>query len=135
MFREGWVLWKCGSLNKSKEIEAKWKEIFISSLTKTIIDSQNNSLSDFTNETLKVVGYINEEKNVIFQDEYWSLSYFPSRLNVSAFEMFINSMTFEITERKIQDEIIEILSKEFPQYTFQNPLSDISKGIDELCFI
>lgn len=110
------------------------QEIYLSSLSKTYVDATNNVLSEFCNETLKVVGYINDDKNIIYQNEYWSLVYFPSRLNVSGFEMFVNCLTFEIEDRGIQNEVISKLSKEFPQYNFTNPLSDISKGIDDLCF-
>ena len=115
-------------------LECIGKEIYISFLCDTLVDSSSNKLSVFNYETLKVVGYIEEDKNIIYQTDFWTINYFLSRLDVSIFQLLISSMTFEIENRDEIDNIIDKLSIEFPQYSFVNPLKDISDGINELCF-
>lgn len=126
------------SSNMSKKLfdneQCIGKEINISFLCETLVDSSSNKISIFNYETLKIVGYIEEEKNVIYQNNFWTINYFLSRLDVSAFELFISSMTFEINDRKEMQNVIDTLSIQFPQYNFINPLQNISNGISELCF-
>lgn len=110
------------------------KEIYISFLVETLVDVSGNKLSVFDDETLKIVGYIEDNKSIIYQSDFWTLNYFLSRLDVSAFNLFVSSMTLECSDRGAMDEIMVRLSKEFPQYDFANPLKEISSGIDELCF-
>lgn len=97
------------------------------------LDESNFYKVEFQTAELVVVGVCNEDGNILFQDDYFSLLFFQILLNISAFELIPMSFSFEF-DNKIDDEIlIEKLNKQFPYYSFATPLKDLKKQTDKFC--
>ncbi len=88
---------------------------------------------DFKTIDLDVVGLIDDEKNIIYQNSDWLITFFQSRLGVSAYYLGINTIAMDIKDNKNMDKTIKTLTKAFPYYSIINPLSDINESIDQVC--
>lgn len=88
---------------------------------------------DFKTLDLKVVGSIEDEKNLIYQYSDWLITFFQTRLGVSSYNLGINSIALDTNDEKNIDKTISKLQKAFPNYSIVNPLSEINASIDRIC--
>ena len=88
---------------------------------------------DFKNLDIKVTGLIKEDKNYIYQNSDWLITFFQSRLGISAYYLGINTIAMDVNNSKIMEKTIKTLSKAFPNYNVINPLHDINESIDQVC--
>lgn len=90
-------------------------------------------ISDYKTVEVKVVGYVNEDKNYVYHNADWTISFFQSRLGVSAFNLQTNAILFSVIDDKSTEKTIEVIKKNFPQYDIIDPLLDVNQSIDEVC--
>lgn len=88
---------------------------------------------DFKNLDIKVTGLIKEDKNFIYQNSDWLITFFQSRLGISTYYLGINTIAMDVKESKTMEKTIQNLSKAFPNYNVINPLHDINESIDQVC--
>ncbi len=98
-----------------------------------IINSNGKVVRDFISKKLKVTGVVESNKLAIYHRPYWTIGYFQSRLGVSAFDLLINAIAFDVKSEKDISKAINQLKKAFPQYEVTNPLNDVYEGVDEVC--
>lgn len=110
------------------------KHLNIALTSSSYKDDDNRYNLAFENDKLLIVGYIENDKNILYQNEYWSLLYFQCQLGISNFELLPIGMSMEIEDKTNSQEVIKSLEKEFPYYSFFNPMEDIEKQADNLCF-
>ena len=88
---------------------------------------------DFKTLDLTIVGVIDSDKNIIYQDSDWLITFFQTRLGVSAYYLGINTIAMDVKNNKNIDKTIKKLAKAFPNYDVINPLNDINESIDQVC--
>lgn len=88
---------------------------------------------DFKTLDLNIVGIIEDDRNIIFQESDWLITFFQSRLGVSAYYLGVNTIAMDTDNEKEIDLTIKNLSKAFPNYSIVNPLSEINASIDRVC--
>ena len=88
----------------------------------------------FIKTSLRVVGVVDSNKNLLFHDEYWPVLFFQTRLGVSAFDLNINSMICDISDEKDIPTTVSKIERAFPNYEVINPMKDISDSVDKVCF-
>ena len=88
---------------------------------------------DFKTIDLDVVGVIEDERNLIYQESEWLITFFQSRLGVSSYYLGINTIAFDTSDERNIDNTLTLLSKAFPDYSIINPLSEINASIDRIC--
>lgn len=98
------------------------------------VGENNKILKDFKTYTLNICGVINSERNLIFHHNYWTVRFFQSRLDISIFELSANIMCFQVVDKNLMDESIDDLNTHFSEFEFVNPLSDLTEGVEEICF-
>ena len=86
----------------------------------------------FVNTHVRVCGLINSDRLEIYHYPYWTINFFKSRLGVSVFDLSINSIAF--TSEKTSNELINNMSRNFPQYEVINPMEDIANSVNQICF-
>ncbi|MFA7032266.1 MAG: ATP-binding cassette domain-containing protein [Bacilli bacterium] len=109
------------------------KNLYLAFTTHERVNSEGKTIRDFSYQVIKVVCVIDSPKNTIYHDSDWTLSFFQSRLGVSAFDLGVTTISFDVIKRTKSQETISKLSKAFPDYTIINPMSDINESIDEMC--
>ena len=80
---------------------------------------------------LKIVGIIDSNKIVIYNEPNFTISLFRDLFHVSSFNLLINSIVFEMDEHASKEDI-EKYNNYFEEYEFIDPLSSFSSGIDEV---
>lgn len=90
-------------------------------------------IRDYITIPLKIVGMIDEEDYVIYQDTDWLISIFKQRFGLSSFGLFINSLCFDVNDSRDMNSIKEELQKDYPQFEVVNPLGDIDENVKEMC--
>ncbi|MCR5505569.1 MAG: ABC transporter ATP-binding protein/permease [Bacilli bacterium] len=88
---------------------------------------------DFKVLELRVVGIIDNDKNFIYQNSDWLISFFQSRVGVSAYYLGVNTIAMDVKNEKDMEIVMQKLRKAFPDYSIVNPLTDINASIDEVC--
>lgn len=128
----------------SNEIEIKGKEISfyplklnyksdyhiaVSSSLYNLLNSESIRVKyqDNLNE-LRIIEVIENNELVIYQNSSWSISLFKELFNFEEYRCLGNSISFI----KSDDEVIEKLTKEYPEFDFVCPLKEVNKEIDNL---
>ena len=109
------------------------KDLFLCYLASETFDG-NDVERRFLKTYLRVVGVVNSDKNLIFHDQYWPIVFFQTQLGVSAFDLNINSMLFDVGNEKMIEETMSKIQRAFPNYEVINPMQDINDSVDKVCF-
>ena len=98
-----------------------------------VASSDGNIKRDFKTFDVEIVGVIDNEKNMLYQNSDWLITFFQSRLGVSIYYLGINTVAMDVNNTKNMENTIKTLSKAFPDYAIVNPLDDINESIDTVC--
>lgn len=79
---------------------------------------------------LKVVGVIDSEKVLIFNEPSFTISLFRDFFNISSFKLLPNSIVYEFEEAPTTEQINKY-NEYFEEYEFKDPLDMFSSGIEE----
>lgn len=85
----------------------------------------------YARETLKLVGTIKDDRDIIYNKSLWSISFFRDCFGISSFYLLPREIIFDISNSEESSKIINRLSNNFKAYSFVNPALEISKTIDE----
>ena len=107
--------------------------LYIAYVHSQFLNESGDIIRNFKTVEIKVVGVIDSNKNYIYHNEDWSIGFFQTMLDVSAFNLCINSMIIDVKNDKNVDSIIERLKMAFPDYEFSNPMSEINKSVNQVC--
>ena len=91
-------------------------------------------IRSFKTVDLLVVGIIESEKNLVYHNSNWPISFFQIMLDVSAFNLGVNAMMLEVKNQKNIEETISKLKRAFPDYDFADPMSEINNNVNQVCF-
>ena len=84
----------------------------------------------FYTTKLKIVGVVDAEKTLIYNEPAFSISLFRDLFHVSSFNLLANSIVYELDETPSKEEI-EKYNEYFKEYEFNDPLDMFSSGIEE----
>ena len=96
-------------------------------------NSDGEIIRKFKTLDLTVVGIVNSDKNLIYHDEFWTLNFFQIMLDVSAFNLGVNAIMVDIPKTSNIDEVVSDLKRAFPEYDVMEPMSDITKSVNQVC--
>lgn len=108
--------------------------LYIAYLYSQTSNSQGAVIRKFKTVELQIVGVIEEEKNLIYHNEDWPIGFFQNMLDVSSFNLEVNALMLEVKNQKKIDEVITKLKRAFPEYEFSDPMSEINKNVNQVCF-
>lgn len=89
---------------------------------------------DYKINKLLIKEIIDEPNIVIYQDYSWIIDYYQCRLAKSIFDLAINSLSFNIDKGVDINKEIALIKRALPSYEVINPLGEINKSVDEICF-
>lgn len=107
--------------------------LFIGLVKSEYQDSKGNVVRNYVNLQLNIVGIKESSRFSILHDSEWTISFFQTRVGISSFDLFINSISFSLGDEKQIENNISSLKKSFPSLEIQNPYSAISDSINEVC--
>ncbi|MCQ3035108.1 MAG: ATP-binding cassette domain-containing protein, partial [Bacilli bacterium] len=85
---------------------------------------------DYSKATLKIVGVIEADENIVYQYPDWSVSFFRDELGISSFNLTPSSVIFEFDDKSITQKVLPKLNQLFTDYTFVDPISDAVISVD-----
>ena len=88
-------------------------------------------LRQFVNTQMRVTGLIESTRYEIYHQPYWTINFFKSRLGVSAFDLSINTIAFNVKTES--PKLLEKINRSFPNYEVVNPMDGIKGSIDTIC--
>lgn len=106
------------------------KYAYIAGEINEYLSDDNHLIKDYSVTKVAIVGLINEEKNFVYHDNLWTISFFRDKLGVSSFALVPKSAVIELDEKVDPKPIIERFSKMFHEYNFSSPINDLSKSVD-----
>ena len=114
--------------------DAMNQQLHIGYLVSQYRNSNGEIIRKFETLDLTVVGIVNGDKNLIYHDEFWTLNFFQIMLGVSAFNLGVNAVMVDIPNSKNIDKVVSNLKRAFPEYDIVEPMSDITKSVNQVCF-
>ncbi|HBF67849.1 MAG TPA: hypothetical protein DDW20_00805 [Firmicutes bacterium] len=106
------------------------KSIYVCTL-KNQIQKNDFIENEFVIKKINVVGVVDEEKDFIYQDSDWPISFFRDLLGVSSFNLIPNQVVFEFENQIETEQTLNKLEKMFSSVKFANPNDSIVKSIDQ----
>ena len=94
--------------------------------------SANKSFGEktFVEGSFKIKGLIKDDRNLIFQNPSFTISFFRDYLYISSFNLIPTSIALNLTENSDVETLMQKLTRAFPKYTFSNPLLEIGNSIE-----
>lgn len=108
-------------------------DLYLAYTARETVNSQGYIKRSFVYRTIKIVGIVDSDSMSIYHDSYWTIGFFQSRLGVSAFQLGVNTIAYDLVNSSKSQTTIKSLTKAFPYYDVVNPLEDINTGVDEIC--
>lgn len=106
------------------------KYLYIAGENSEYIDDNKNLIKDYALTKVVVVGLVGEEKNYIYNDNLWPISFFRDELGVSSFLLIPKSVVIELEEDVDANKIIQKFNKMFHEYKFTSPINELTKSVD-----
>lgn len=109
------------------------KQMHIAFLSSQSTTNSGNVIKHFKTTEVTVVGVVDDERNLIYHHSDWTIGFFQIMLDVSAFNLCINSIMLDVKDEKQIDTIITKLKRAFPDYDFYDPMTEINKSVNQVC--
>lgn len=121
-------------LNKSLyEGECLNKELEVAYLYFQNRNSEGELIRKFKTTKVQVCGVIDMDENCIYHNQYWPLLFFQTMLEVSAFDLGVNSIMVDVKNKKEISAVAKKLTIAFPDFQIEEPMKEISKSINTVC--
>jgi len=101
--------------------------------TESKINSNKQTIKKFANSEFLVCGITEATNPIIYQDPFWIITYFQTHFGISAFDLIVDTISFEIDDANESNQIVKELSKSFPSFTFLNPMDSVTVSVNEIC--
>lgn len=109
--------------------EVLGETIYVASCEEEYFTMDGKVHRKFINTTLEVVGIITSSNMEIYHHPSFSLNFFRLKLGVSGFELLSEGVILDLKDSKKLDETKNILTANFPNYEYLNPLSMLEEEI------
>lgn len=106
------------------------KYLFVAGENNEFLDQNEHLEKEYKIEKVVIVGIVDEEKNYVYHDELWTISFFRDCLGVSSFYLIPKSVVFELDINVDSKALIEKFNKMFHQYNFSSPINELSSSIE-----
>lgn len=88
---------------------------------------------DFADTSLQVVGVVDSSRLSLFHNPFWTVVFFELKLGISAFDLEVNTISFDVDNVKNIDPTIKELKRAFPMLETTYPLNSAKEGISKIC--
>ncbi|MCQ2800436.1 MAG: ATP-binding cassette domain-containing protein [Bacilli bacterium] len=110
------------------------EDLYVATSKNEMLVNGNQIIKDYALVRLTVVGLINSNKMMIYQNKNWTTLFYQCLVGVSAYKLQCQSLSFPLNNPDKIDHSIELAKTAFPQYEIFNPLSDVNSSVDSVCF-
>ena len=109
------------------------QQLHLGYLVSQFRNSDGEIIRKFKTLDLTVVGIVNSDKNLLYHDEFWTINFFQIMLGVSAFNLGVNSIMVDLPNSTNIEKTVSELKRAFPEYDILEPMSDITKSVNQVC--
>lgn len=106
------------------------KYLYIAGENNEFITDEGLIEREYKIDKVVIVGIVNEEQNYLYHNQLWTISFFRDKLGVSSFYLIPKSVVIELDENIDSNPLIEKFSKQFHDYSFSSPVSELSSSIE-----
>lgn len=106
------------------------KELFIAGIINEYIDNNNEIEKEYSVAKTVVVGIYDEEKEYIYHNQNWTISFFRDQLGVSMFNLLPNGVVFELEDNVDSKKVSDELNSLFREYSFIDPSEEIANSVE-----
>lgn len=93
----------------------------------------NNQLEKtYAQNSVVIVGIVDEEQNYIYHDNLWTISFFRDKLEINPFTLIPTGTVFELDQTVDSEKIISNIQRIFPKYEFSSPQSEILGSVSNV---
>lgn len=85
---------------------------------------------EFRTVEMKISGVVEENKEVFYVQNDWTIDFFFCRLGMSSYILEPDGVCFYFENEEDVRDSLAILAKEYPNYRFYSPSMDVSSSID-----
>ena len=115
------------------KVELPNKPLHLTSTISQTIFADGTSKRDFADVSLNVVGIVDSPRLAIFHESNWTVLFYENVIGISAFNLDINAISFDVDKTENIDSTLKELSKAFPQFEISYPLNYVKNGISKMC--
>ena len=113
-------------LNFSKVLGER---LYFAAVKNESINVNNQLEKTYTQGSAVVVGIVEEEKEYLYHNNLWTISFFRDELEISPFMLIPTGVVFELDEKINSEKIIKNAQELFPKYVFASPQSEIADSV------
>ena len=124
------------SLKMEKELyggDALNQTLYIAYLHTQRTNADGSIYKLFKTTEVTITGVVDEDKNYVYHNPLWLINFFQIKLDVSAFNLLVNSIMIDVGKDKNVEPIMTKLQRAFPEYEITNPMSSVSSSVKEVC--
>lgn len=106
------------------------KYLYIAGENNEYYSQEDKINKEYQVDKVVIVGITDEEKNYLYHDCLWTISFFRDRLGVSSFHLIPTSAVIELDDKVDASNLVSKLNSTFREYNFSSPVDEISKSVD-----
>lgn len=89
-------------------------------------------LNDYRFAELKVTGVVEESRDVLYAESYWTIDFFRDLLGMSAFFLEPTKVLFTLKDSRQSREVLSRLNAQYPAYRFIDPSLTVRSSIEQV---
>lgn len=123
------ILISVGAAKKLSENDVVGQRLYIAAVQSESINQQQILEKEYSTSNVVIVGIVDEEKDYVYHDNLWTISFFRDSLEINPFALIPEGVIFELDSSVVTEPIISQLSKMYPSYTFTNPQDELTSSM------
>lgn len=93
-------------------------------------DKNGKINKEYNTANAVIVGVTDEEKNYVYHNHDWTVTFFRDKLGVSNFNLLPRSIVFEFATDEEANKAFKIMKSQINEYKIINPLDELKVNID-----
>lgn len=106
--------------------------LFLANNNVTNISASGKMYKQFKIVPLKITGIFDSDRYEISHNSLWPILFFQEKLDISIFDLTVNSISYQVSETKNIDKAVNLLNNNFSYFKASYPFENINKSVDEL---
>ncbi len=106
------------------------KYMEIAAETQEFLDQDGKVNKEYNTTKIVIVGVTDEEKNYLYQNQDWTISFFRDKLGVSSFYLMPRAIVFEFDNEKEANTAYRNMQNTLVNYKVINPLDELKVNIE-----
>ena len=118
-----------GLAKKLSDSNVLGQRLLFASVKNESVNINNQIEKKYGKTSAVIVGLVDEEKDYLYHDNLWTISFFRDKLEINPFTLIPDGVVFELENDVDTTKVISNIQRMFPLYDISSPQSEVLSSV------